>query len=594
MSATSTSDRNRLHDLELPPGYYVDPVSGAWKSIPWPTDPDEKAALVASSLGPALIEWAESTLTDYQTGNPWRYTEGQQRFLILWYAVDERGRFVYRSGVKRGAKGTGKDPFGGSMCLLELLGPSQFSHFDDETGQPIGKRHTLPLVQIAANSEAQAKDMLRVANAMLSREVRDHYGIDAGETRTTIEGGGRLELLTASEKSSEGDPATFIALNESHHMTHTSGGQRVAAVARRNVGKSPAHIQARLCEFTNAHQQGGESVAEDSYEAWQLQVSGKSKGKRDILYDSIEAPPDVDITDPDDLMRGLRAAYSDAHWSDLERLADEAMDRRTTVADTIRFYLNGLAAAEDAWVDPRRFDSMAAPHIVVEQDTPIAMFLDCSKSEDATALVGCRISDGHVFTLGVWRKPHGHRGKDWLAPREEVDARVRDAFDRYSVDWFGVDPSPATDDADESLYWGELIDSWHRDFRRKVRLWATPGAQMGHSVKYDLRLSQTGGVKRNEAFVQEAELTQHAIDEEDSAFTHDGHPALRIHVHNAKNRSTKWGMSLGKKTRDSSDLVDLAVAMVGARLGRRIVQNSGKARRSDPTKKQGRRVVVLR
>lgn len=61
-----------------------------------------------------------------------------------------------------------------------------------------------------------------------------------------------------------------------------------------------------------------------------------------------------------------------------------------------------------------------------------------------------------------------------------------------------------------------------------------------------------------------------------STLTHDGHPMLRLHVQNARRRVNQWGVSLGKQTRGSSKLVDLAVAMVGARLGRRLILNSGK------------------
>jgi len=566
---------------ELPPGYRMDEL-GAWVTLPWPSDPDEKMALVSSSLGPGLIDWAEwrtdePGLVDYLTGRPWRYTPGQKRFLILFYAYDERGRWLYRSAVKRGAKGTGKDPFGASICDLELVGPSQLVL--DDNGEWTGMRHLLPLVQVASNSEAQSKDMLRIANALFNAEAREYYGIDCGETRTIVKDGGRLELLTASEKSSEGDPATFIALNESHHMTQSSGGHKVAEVARRNVAKSPATLQARVCEYTNAHQQGMDSVAERSYEAWQNQVRGRVRtGKIDILYDSIEADPATDLSDRVQLMRALGQAYQDAPWSDLERLADEIQgDTRTTAADAIRYYLNGLAAAEDAWVDPRAFDALAKPDVAVADGEQIAMFLDCSKSSDSTALMGARISDGHVFTLGLWQRPHGDRGKGWLAPREKVDATVRAAFDRYAVTWFGVDPSPARDDEDEALYWVPLIDRWHRDFGRKLLLWATPGAQ-GHAVKFDMRLSQKGGADRNRAFTEQAELTAKAIDE-DGTLTHDGDAGLRMHVHAAKRRPNQWGVSLGKENRESKKLVDLAVCMVGALLGRRLVLNSGKLRK---------------
>lgn len=574
---------------DLPPGYYVDPWwgTGAWCTLPWPQDPAEKDELLRNSLGPLVIAWAHGELElthgpgliDYHTGEPWRFTAGQQRFLILWYAFDpETGRWRYRRGVKRGAKGTGKDPMGAAMCLAELIGPTHL--VPDEHGGWTGQQHGMPLVQIAANSEAQAKDVLRVANAMLPQATREHFGIDCGETRTFLKSGGRLELLTASEASSEGDPSTFIMLNESHHMTESSGGHKVAQVARRNVGKSPAHLQARLCEFTNAHEQGSDSVGERSYEAWQAQVSGRAR-RRDILYDSIEAPPSTVLHDEQSLRAGLRAAYADAPWADLDRLEDEVLDPGTPPADSIRFYLNGLAVAETAWVDPRAFDELARPDIVVADDEQIAMFLDCSKSDDATGLVACRISDGHVFTLGVWQRPHGDRGKGWLAPREEVDAVVRAAFDRWDVVWCGVDISPARDDDDEAPYWQSVVDGLHRDFRDQVAVWATPGAagtKSGHAVLFDMRTSQPGGQDRNRMFVQAAEQTARDIDE-DGSLTHDGHPALRMHTHNARRRSTKWGMSLGKKTRDSSQKVDLAVCMVGARMGRRIALNSGKLRR---------------
>jgi hypothetical protein len=65
---------------------------------------------------------------------------------------------------------------------------------------------------------------------------------------------------------------------------------------------------------------------------------------------------------------------------------------------------------------------------------------------------------------------------------------------------------------------------------------------------------------------------------------------LRVHVHNARRRPNQWGVSLGKQSRDSKKLVDLAVTMVGARLGRRLVLNSGKTRK----KRSGRRVDLRR
>lgn len=568
-TATSTGT---APPAELLPGYYVEPSTGAWLTLPWPARLED----LPPSLGPGCIRWAERWLVHHLTGEPWRFTPAQKRFLHLWYAVRPDGRWAFRSAVKRGAKGTGKDPFGAAVVWIEACGPVVVHDFDGD--RPVGRPHRMSLVQIGANSEDQAKDLLRVANGMISQALADEYRVDAGITQTQMPTGSRIELLTNSERSSEGDPATSILLNESHHMTATSGGQALAGVARRNVGKSPDG-RARVLELTNAHMPGEGSVAEDSFEAWQAQVGGLTR-RADILYDSREAAPELRLHVEEELELGIAQAYADSPWTDQERIRDEAQDPRTPAADSVRFYLNALPTNEMAWVDPRRFDALARPGEVVADREPMVLFLDCSKSGDATTLGACRLSDGHFLALGGWQRPHGDRGKGWLAPRHDVDARVRLAMATWDVRWFGVDPSPARDDETEALYWAPLIDEWHRDFRDRLTLWATPG-HGGSSVLFDMRLSSRGGAERNRLFTEAAMQTATDIDEWEPEsgtpppLTHDGDPMLRMHVHNARRRPNQWGVGLGKQTRDSKDLVDFAVTMVGARLGRRLVLNSG-------------------
>lgn len=570
MQSSSTS----LADLL--PGYYVEPSTGAWLTLPWPDKPED----LPPSLGLGVIRWIERWLVHHQTGEPFRLTVGQKRFIVLWYALRPDGRWLYRRGVKRMAKGAGKDPLLAALALAELCGPVVLDQWD-APGRPVGRPHRLALVQIGANSEAQAKKVLRVANGLVSEEMRTEYGYDAGEIQSQASGGSRVELLTNSERSAEGDPATAIFLNESHHMTESSGGQRLARVARRNAAKSPGG-QARVLEATNAHVPGEDSVGEGSYSAWQAQVSGRTR-RVDILYDSREAPPHLRLHVEEELEAGIAAAYADSPWSPQETLRDEAQDPDVPVQDAVRYYFNALPTNEFAWVDPRRWDALADTSKSVADREQVALFLDCSKSTDATALVACRVSDGHVVGLRGWQRPHGDRGRGWLAPRHEVDAEVRAADDRWQVVWFGVDPSPAKDDETEASYWGELVDAWHRHFRDRVTLWASPG-QSGSAVAFDMRLSVPGGRDRNRLFTEAAERVAADVDAEldprkegsDRLLTHDGSSMLRQHVHNARRRPNQWGVTLGKRTRDSSQLVDMAVAMVGARMGRRLVLNSGK------------------
>lgn len=560
----------------LLPGYTIDPETGAWETLPWPGDPalpktdPLRLALLPPSLGPQIIRWVEYWLIDHKTGMPFRTTLRQRRYFHMKYAIlPDSGRWVYTSSVVRGAKGTGKDPLGACEALVEMCGPVKLVGWKD--GHPVGAPRRFAKVGLGANSLEQAGEMLEVANGMISDKLKRKLRIDTGMTRTLIpSNGSKIELLTASERTGEGKPQTAVILNETHHMTESSGGTKIAEVGYRNVSKSPKDVQARVSEFTNAHRQGMDSWAERSFIEWQEQVA---RGRVKMLYDSVEYDPRLNIAYEDDLRQGIAQAYKDAPWADQVSIFEAALDSRTSTAETIRYYLNGLAAAEEAWTDPGKFDALAAPDTVVDEGEKIAMFLDCSKSTDATTLSACRLTDGHVISLGGWKRPKGARGDDWLAPREVVDAVVREAFDYYNVTWFGVDPSPATDDETEALYWGPLIDQWHRDFAKHLKVWATPGAG-GHSVKFDMRMSQSGAVRRNQLFTETAMQT--ALDIEEGRFTHDGDPMLRQHVHNARRRPNQWGVSLGKINRSSDKLVDYAVTMIGARMGRTTVLNSGK------------------
>jgi hypothetical protein len=74
-------------DLLLP-GYRVDESTGAWCTLPWPKDQDEKDRICNSSLGAQIIEWAEGRagmpgLVDHVNGGPLRFTDGQIRFIML-------------------------------------------------------------------------------------------------------------------------------------------------------------------------------------------------------------------------------------------------------------------------------------------------------------------------------------------------------------------------------------------------------------------------------------------------------------------------------------------------------------------------------
>ena len=72
---------------------------------PFPLDGSVK------TLGWGVIDWVEGWLLQPdgdEAGEPYRLTREQLNFVLWFYAVDDRGRFVYRRAVLRRAKGWGK------------------------------------------------------------------------------------------------------------------------------------------------------------------------------------------------------------------------------------------------------------------------------------------------------------------------------------------------------------------------------------------------------------------------------------------------------------------------------------------------------
>jgi len=76
----------------------------------WSRRPDGKFDLPDKTLAWQAFEWCWNYLKlpdGPNADDPWAFTDEQARFLAWWYAVDERGRFVYRRGVLRRLKGWG-------------------------------------------------------------------------------------------------------------------------------------------------------------------------------------------------------------------------------------------------------------------------------------------------------------------------------------------------------------------------------------------------------------------------------------------------------------------------------------------------------
>jgi len=494
------------------------------------------------TLGEQVLVWCSEWIRQPDgpdAGGPWRFTREQVLFVLHWYAVDHRGRWLYNRGVLRRAKGWGKSPVVSALALAELCGPVRFGGWDAR-GEPVGVSQAAAWVQLAGVSEKQTTNTMSMVLAMVAESpMVDEYGLDVGLTRIFTAAGGRLEPITASAPTAEGARPSFVIQDETHHWTDSNGGTKLDRVNRRNLGKS-RDGSARMLETTNAHAIGEQSVAERSHEAYLAIREGRSRATG-LLYDSREALG-VDLADDDELMQGLAIAYGDSTWVDLERIRDEVLDIATPPEDSRRFYLNELAAANDAWLSEIEWAGCADPTAVVADQERVVLGFDGSRKRkhavtDATALVGCRVSDGLLFVVGCWEEPNGPAAADWQVPTTEVDAAVASAFDRWDVVGFYADPA----------LWESHIVAWEARYSKRLVVKATAD----HPVQWWMSGSKAVmAVERFKAAVLDQELR------------HDGDYTLTRHVLNARRRESRFGWSIAKEHPQSARKIDAAMAGV--------------------------------
>jgi hypothetical protein len=555
------------------------------------------------TLGWHAIAWAEgwSGFPDLPDGwrgltqpngprarKPFRLTKRQKQFRLWWYALDDEGQWLYNYGVRRQVKGAGKSPDMGVLSLTEFLAPVRLATFrrgapGGVEGQPVD----MPWVQIAATAESQTANTMRMVRAFAPKKshVAEFYNLDPGKTRYYGLPEKTLEVITSSSTAAEGAEASFIVGDELEHWRPSNGGPELAATLADNAAKSGA----RMVGTNNAWTPGIDSVAEGDWDAWLAQEEGRLRGETRILYDAIVAPADTDMSDPESLRSALELVYGDCDWKkphepDPDRPGDlrpvpgskpkikPIMERiwspRARPDDSQRKYLNRPTAALDAWTTPEAWGLLADPSRVVEDGEDVVLFFDGSKSNDATALVGCAMSDGHVFLVEMWEPDPGDPGD--VVPVVDVDLAVDVAFERWNVVGFFGDVRE----------WESFTKiSWPERHAEGLVVMAVPGGRDPQPIAWDMR-------SRTYDFTVECELVLAEID--DQVFTHDGDSRLARHVGNMRRRPNRYGVSVGKESPDSRRKIDGGVCVIGARMvRRRVLAELAKA----PPKKRGGRVV---
>jgi hypothetical protein len=384
--------------------------------------------------------------------------------------------------------------------------------------------------------------------------VAEAHNLDVGKTRYYKMPEGTLEVITSSSTAAEGAEASFVVADETEFWVQTNGGTDLASTLIDNLTKSGS----RMLETSNAWVPGAGSVAESTWDGWVAQEEGRLRGRTRILYDARLAPPDTRLDDYESLDSALQFIYGDCEWRrdgdgrvDTAAIIERIWSPDAAPSESRRKYLNWPSVHEQAWVSAEEWAALADPTVTVSDGDEVALFFDGSKSRDATALVGCRIADGHVFVCDVWEPDPSPRSTDTV-PVAEVDQAVAAAFDRFNVVAFF---------ADVKEWESFTLVEWPERYADDLRIWSQPRSQPPQPIAWDMR-------GHKEHFARAVEMAHSEI--VGGEFTHDGSSTLTRHVANARRRPYREWVSIAKESPSSSRKIDAAVAMVGARLARRL------------------------
>lgn len=421
------------------------------------------------SLGYEIYDWIRAFCChgpgDVQ-GEPIDLDEEWLDFLVAAYRIDpDSGRKVFDEAVLSRPKGRAKSELAGWVTVAEAFGPVRFDGWSAD-GQPVARPVRSPLIKCLATEESQAgntfENVAFIAGDWGPDVHPDIYGGVSGARQYQsasalyLPHGGEIRASTSGSASKDGGKETFVVADETH-LYVLRELKAMYGTVRRNLGKRKI-AEPWLMQTSTAYRPGEQSIFEETLTAWRLKTLAPT-----VLVDHREAKGRIDLGDEKHTLKQLRQVYGTAaSWMDLDRIYREMNDPRSCPDEetAARYFLNRPLSSQDAWIPaaiveaqdvhaaPHGTDVRVRPAATVEPGDAVALGFDGSLNDDSTVLIGCRMSDGFLFPVGIWAKPTGPAGNWWEVPRSDVLATIREAFARYTVSRMYADPHEWRSDVD--------------------------------------------------------------------------------------------------------------------------------------------------
>ena len=290
--------------------------------------------------------------------------------------------FWSRQSQVIGPQKIGKGPWVAAHVALAAVGPSEFGgwaedgdSFDCEgagcgcgwsypylSGEPMGRRHPSPLIQIAATSDDQVMNIWRPLTSMIQIGPLRDLLLPRGEfIRIVGESGDkdldRIDRVTASAQSRLGAPLSQAFLDETGLFTKQNKLIEVAETMRRGV----AGMGGRSLETTNMYDPAQASYAQQTAESTSPDIFKFWRDPR-VLRHSDGTPLSFKVAR--DRRRILAHVYAGADHINLDSIEAECNElMKTDPAQAARFFGNLPERGQGAWLPDGLWERAYGPPV---------------------------------------------------------------------------------------------------------------------------------------------------------------------------------------------------------------------------------------
>ncbi len=497
----------------------------------YPTLGPQVCAFIEERLifGPGDLRGQPALLDDEKRGLIYRMYE------LFPQGHPQAGRRRFRRAGISLPKGLAKTEMAAwiAACELHPEAPVRCVGWDKD-GEPIGGAVNDPYIPLVAYTEEQSDELAYGALRVILSEgpMRDDFDIGL-ERIMRRNGDGKAVSLSSSPNSRDGARTTFAVMDETHWWTLPRLKQAHQTMLN-NLAKRKL-ADPWVLEITTAPEPGTGSIAEGTMDYATAVIEGKVKDAS-LFFFHRQAGDEHDLT----TIEGARAAVIEASgpaaaWRDIEGIVSLWNDPTTDRAYWERVWCNRLVKGATQAFDIEQWKTLRRESPVKVGDL-IVLGFDGAMFHDSTALVATHVETGFQWVVGAWECPPDI--ENWQAPTAEIDALVRDTFERYQVWRMLCDPP----------YWQSWVAKWAGEFGedRVIEWWTNRRRQMATAL-LDYRTSITEGT-----------------------VSHDGDVRLQRHLANARREDLKgWvdeqgkPLSLIRKDRpDSPRKIDAAMAAV--------------------------------